>query len=50
MSIVTFNIGMQKEKVESIIETIGLLIPKDKLKFWYDLHVRDDSPDLSVNI
>ena len=42
--------GVQKEKVESIIETIGPLIPNDKLKFWYDVHVRDDSPDLSVNI
>ena len=41
--------GVQKEKVENIIETIGPL-PNDKLKFWYDLHVRGYSPDLSVNI
>ena len=42
--------GVQTEKVQSIIKTIGPLIPSDSLKFWHELQVRNESPDLAAKL
>ena len=42
--------GINTQKLRGIIEKIGELIPKTRMKFWHECEENDDARDLAENI
>ena len=42
--------GLNADKQKDILAKLGKIIPADKLKFWEDMPIKDDSADLARNI